>query len=74
MDILNVLDSALDKTPEHVLICPPLSRCSVAAAAAEIRSLRARLAAGASPGKTQPAAVIVARYAGADEPGGKDLL
>lgn len=44
-DVLTILDRALDKTPEHAYAGPPLPRRVIAAAAAEIRMLRARLAA-----------------------------
>lgn len=43
-DVLTILDRALDKTPEHAYAGPPLPRRVIAAAAAEIRMLRARLA------------------------------
>jgi len=59
-DILAELDRALDQTPEHVYMCRPLTRRTVAAAAAEIRRLRAVLAVTTSPGKTQPVAVLLA--------------
>ncbi len=59
-DILAHLDRALAATPTNVLMCQPLRRVLVAAAAAEIRTLRAVLAVATSPGKTQPAAVLIA--------------
>jgi hypothetical protein len=60
MNILDELDHALDQTPEHAYMCRPLTRRTVAAAAAEIRRLHAVLAVGSSPGKTRPAAVLLA--------------
>ena len=53
MDILANLDNVLDKTPEHAFACPPLPRRTIAAAAAEIRTLRARLATANGGGKTR---------------------
>jgi hypothetical protein len=44
-DVLTRLDRVLDEVPEHAFATPPLPRNLVAAAAAEIRTLRARLAA-----------------------------
>jgi len=43
-DILARLDRILDATPEHAYAAPPLPRQMIAQAAAEIRTLRARLA------------------------------
>ena len=43
-DILSKLDRLLDVTPEHAFAAPPISRRTLAAAAAEIRRLRAKLA------------------------------
>jgi hypothetical protein len=54
-DILTELDRILDKTPEHAYATPPVARRIIAAAAAEIRTLRARLAA-ANRSQTQEAA------------------
>ncbi len=47
------LDRILDATPEHAFSTPPLPRQLVAQAAAEIRTLRARLAQKLAAAKEQ---------------------
>lgn len=43
IDVLERLDAELDRTPHDAYICRPLPRTVVAAAAAEIRRLRAAI-------------------------------
>ncbi len=59
-DVLAQLDRVLAATPEYCHLVFPLKRRFIADVAAEIRTLRAVLAVSTSPGKTQPAAVLLA--------------